>query len=176
MAKTRGRNMRKRALSGHCACSRELGAHLQWASARRCAPGARRLEQDNGNVVPCLGAWGPSCRGPMRSFWNVLLLFLLTLLLKHNWLGRNLDFPNGLKLEVVSFSVFRNLSENELLWTNGITWLVYSSYELRRSMWSWHNALIMWNLVFGWNGGILELGISHTDLGQTWNQCLIVYK
>ena len=38
---------------------------------------------------------------------------------------------------------FRNLSENELLWTKMIAWLVYSSYGLRRSMWSWYKVLIM---------------------------------
>ncbi|AES72227.1 hypothetical protein MTR_3g087460 [Medicago truncatula] len=30
--------------------------------ARRCTSSARRLGQDNGNVVPCPSAWGWSCR------------------------------------------------------------------------------------------------------------------
>jgi len=94
---------------------------------------------------------------------------LIHILLEHILLGQNLDFPICLKLEIVSFLVFQILSENELLWTKKMTWLVYSSYGLRRSMWSWYNVLTMKNLVFGKNGGILDLRISHTDLGQTWN-------
>jgi len=120
MAKTRGRNTRKRAMSRRCAWvsalgahfqkvsawGRALGAHNQRASARRCTSSARRPGQDNGNVVPCPGAWGQSCRGPMRSSWSVLFLFSLTFLLEHNWLCWNLDFPNGLKLVIVSFRFF----------------------------------------------------------------------
>ena len=57
-------------------------------------------------VVPRSGAWGPSCRDSLRPFEGVLLLFSVTLLLEHNWLGRNLDFLNDLKLEIVPFLVF----------------------------------------------------------------------
>jgi hypothetical protein len=59
-------------------------------------------------VAPCSGASGPVCRGPMRSFAGFLLLFKPILLLEHDWLGQNLDFPNGVKLEIVSFRFFKN--------------------------------------------------------------------
>ena len=101
MAKTQGRNTWKRAFTELCACGRALGAHLQRASARRSTSGARRQRQDNGNVVPCPGAWGQSCRGPMR-------LFSLTLQLEQTWRYRNLDFLNGLKLVFGSFRFFGN--------------------------------------------------------------------
>ena len=100
------RNMRKHAFTERCACGRALGVHLQRASSRRCTSGARRPGQDNGNVVPCPGAWGQSCRGPMRPFEGVLLLFSLTFQLEQTWLYRNLDFLNGLKLVFVSFWFF----------------------------------------------------------------------
>ena len=87
------------------------GAHSKRANARRYNSSARRPGQDNGNIVPCLGAWRQSCRGLMRSFWSVLLLFSLTFLLKHNWLCWNLNFPNGLKLEVTPFLVFGNFGK-----------------------------------------------------------------
>jgi len=109
MAKTCGRNTRKRA---YRSAAPEVG---RWApTSRRSAPelallhllGARRPGQDNGNAVPCPGAWGQSRRGPMRPFWGVLLLFSLTFLLEHIWLCWNLDFPNGLKPVNVSFQFF----------------------------------------------------------------------
>jgi hypothetical protein len=35
-------------------------------------------------VVLCSGAWGQSCRGPMRSFRSIFLLFLLVFQLEQN--------------------------------------------------------------------------------------------
>ena len=43
----------------------------------------------------------------MHLFEHVLLLFSLILLLEHILLGQNLDFLNGLKLELVAFLFFR---------------------------------------------------------------------
>ena len=145
MAKTRGRNTQKRALSGRCAWGRALGArfqkvsswgralgaHSQSASARRCTSSVRHLGQDNGNVVPCPGAWGQSCRGPMWSFCSVLLLFSLTFLLEHNWLCWNLDFPNGLKFVSVSFRFFGFCWKMNFCELKGLqAW----SYRLRQDM------------------------------------------
>ena len=96
----------KTCVSERCAWIGALGAHLQEANARRCIPGASRPYRSNGNVVSRSGAWGQACRGPMRPFGHVLLLFSFILLLEDTWLGRNLDFLNGLKLEIVTFSVF----------------------------------------------------------------------
>ena len=96
----------KMRVSQRCAWGRALGAHSQRASAGRYTPGARRPGQDNMLVVPRSGAWGQSCRDSLRPFEGVLLLFSLTLLLEHNWLGRNLDFINGLKLCRFWFSDF----------------------------------------------------------------------
>jgi len=42
----------------------------------------------------------------MRPFGHVLLLFSFILPLEHTWLGRNLDFLNGLKLELLRFQFF----------------------------------------------------------------------
>ena len=42
-------------------------------------------------VFPCSGAWGPTYRGPMRSFKCVLLLFSLIFLLEHDLLALNLQ-------------------------------------------------------------------------------------
>jgi len=120
MAMTRGRNTRKCVFTERCACGRALGAHLQRASARRCTSGARRPGQDNGNVVPCPGAWGQSCGGPMWSFWSVLLLFLLTFQLEQTWLYWNFDFLNGLKLVFVSFRFFGNYRKMEFYEQKGL--------------------------------------------------------
>ena len=155
----------KTCISRRCAWGRALGAHYQRASARRCTPGARRPDRNNIRVVLRSGAWGSACRGPMHLFEHDLLLFSLILLLEHILLGQNLDFLNGVKLEFVTFSVFGIYRKMNFLWTKKITWLVYSSYGLRRSMWSWYEVLIMWNLVFGKNGGIYEFWISYTNLG-----------
>jgi len=42
----------------------------------------------------------------MRPFGHVIFLFSFILLPEHTWLGGNLDFLNGLKLDIVTFSVF----------------------------------------------------------------------
>jgi len=86
----------------------------------RCTPCARRPEQGNMLVAPCSGAWGQSCRGPLRLFEGVLMMFSLTLLLEHNWLGRNLDFLNGLKLVIVSFRFFGNCWKMEFYEQKGL--------------------------------------------------------
>jgi len=90
----------KTCVSERCALSGALGAHSREDSVGRCTSGARRPLQDNARVVLCSGARGKSCRDPMRPFEGVLLLFSFTLLLEHTWLGRNLDFLNGLKLDL----------------------------------------------------------------------------
>jgi len=97
----------KTRVSERCAWGGALGAHLQEASVGHCIPGTGRPDRNNGNVVSRSGAWGQACRGPMRPFGHVLLLFSFILLLEHTSLDRNLDFLNGLKLEIVTFSVFR---------------------------------------------------------------------
>jgi hypothetical protein len=72
--------------SQRCAWPRALGAQSQRASARRPPSGAKRPWQGNFRVVLCSGAWCQSCGGPMRSLWNIFLLFSLILQLEQTWL------------------------------------------------------------------------------------------
>ena len=51
-------------------------------------------------VVPRLGAWGPTCRGPMHLFKCVILLFSMLYSLEHDLLDITLDFFNDKKLEL----------------------------------------------------------------------------
>jgi hypothetical protein len=66
--------------------------------ARRYTPGARCPDRDNTCVVSCLGAWRPTCRGPMHLFKCAILLFSIIYLLKHDLLALTLDFLNDKKL------------------------------------------------------------------------------
>jgi len=105
MAKPVAENTRKRAFRG---------ARLPLIEDQRWALHFRRPSRNNICVVSRPGAWGPTCRGPMRLFECVLLLFSLILLLEHILLIQTLDFLNGLKLELVAFSVFGNNRKNGL--------------------------------------------------------------
>ena len=97
----------KTRVSRCCTWGRVLGTHFQKASSRRCTLGSRRPVRNNCNVVSRSGVWGPTCRGPTHLFEHVLLLFSFILLLEHILLDRNLDFINGLELELMAFRFFR---------------------------------------------------------------------
>ena len=96
----------RKCVSRRCAWGRVLGAHFQQARARRCTPSARRPNRDNTRVVPRSGAWRPTCRGPMRSFTCVILLFSLIFLMEHELLALTLKFliDKTLKLKRNRFS------------------------------------------------------------------------
>jgi len=90
----------------------------QAPTSRRLALGFCTLGAQTGiscYVVSHSGPWGPACRGHMRSFKCVLLLFSLIFLLEHDWLALTLKFLIDKKFELRRESVFENNRKMDFL-------------------------------------------------------------